>query len=975
MITPTQLYEATEEGLSILELHIPSIREAIRKKTPFKLRDEKTASAHARRQKRNDGSFVYCVTDFGDDGKMKDPIQIHREATGLSFPEAIMDLAQTFGIQDSLDRAINKPDIRQEPAPSDKPDGGEYFELLDDFTDGMCRVMGPNVTRDHLRALHWCPVKYIARVKDRKITYRYSNERFPIFMRECWFTDKNGQQDRFYKVYEPLNPDKGFRFSYMPRGKKQADYVNGLGELRDEYRRMNDQEARIWAKDPANEDKPYVEKKLPAAVLCSGERDALCARSQGYHPIWLNSETAELKPVTYREVMRYVEVLYNIPDIDATGIRRGTELALKYLDIHTVWLPSELLMQYKDNRGKPRKDLRDWMELRPDKNDFRKLINRALPACFWTMRLETSKDGKSCRRKYGIDFICLKYFLWLNGFHTLKDDTVKETQFIRIIDNVVEPVTARKIRAFVECWAEEEGLERDLRNIIAGTQYLNAASLESLREIDLDFSNYTETSQWFFFPRFAVEITAEGITKKDARKGLEGRYVWQSNVIGHEVSLLPDMFEITHPEGQTASADFDISISSTASNYFRYLINSSRLYWRKELEQNLASLNRADADAYRTAHKFDIAGEGLEADEIQEQKQSLINKIFTVGYMMHRFKSPSRGWAPFVMDNVIGENDQCNGGSGKSFMFKALSNFVNYVPMPGRNTKLFENQFWTKRISKRTDIALFDDIDEYFPVKQLYDTITGDMTINPKQVNSYTLTFEEAPKFAFTTNYVPKEFNPSTVRRSIYVTMSDYYHQSTEENDYLETRTIKDDFGKDLFGPRYTDAEWNADINFIMQCVRFYLSVSTQSIKIEPKIDNIIFRKYMRDMSENFRDWAERYFAEGSDNLDNFVVRQIAFEDYKRTSGVTKFSMQAFTKALKGFCYTCGYIDELNPDELKNPSGRIQKRVNDPLNPGKTKPVDMLYLRTVAEAERISRGEKTPQAPDETYLPFSTPQA
>ena len=71
MITPTQLYEATEEGLSILELHIPSIREAIRKKTPFKLRDEKTASAHARRQKRNDGSFVYCVTDFGDDGKMK----------------------------------------------------------------------------------------------------------------------------------------------------------------------------------------------------------------------------------------------------------------------------------------------------------------------------------------------------------------------------------------------------------------------------------------------------------------------------------------------------------------------------------------------------------------------------------------------------------------------------------------------------------------------------------------------------------------------------------------------------------------------------------------------------------------------------------------------------------------------------------------------------------------------------------------
>ena len=958
MITAAQIYAATDDGLRILELYIPNVREAVQKKQAVKLRNERTASARVMLQnKRKDGLKVYAVTDFGDDSKLKDPIQIHMEATGYSFNEAILDLASIFNVQDTLTRAVNKPDIRQEPAPADMADGQEFWELLDDFTDDMCRVMGPNVTRDHLRALHWLPVKFLARVKDRKITYRYSNERFPIFMRECWFKTRDGKDDRFYKIYEPRNPDKGFRFSYTPRGKKQKDYVNGLWELRDTYRKRNDEAEKKWSADPVNEDKPYREEKLPAAVICSGERDSLCARSQGYFPLWLNSETAELTPAIYREIMKYVEVLYNIPDIDPTGVRQGTKLALQYMDIHTVWLPATYLQQYRDNRGKPRKDLRDWMELRPENREFKKLIDRAAPACFWTVKREASKDGKSVRVKYSIDFICLKNFLNLNGFYTLKDKTKKDTQFIKITNNIVELVTAKEIRAFVEDWAEDEALDRELRNVIANTQFLNAASLESLRELDPDFTNFTDRSQWFHFPKFALEVTAEGITKHDAGKDATGRYVWRQNVIDHEVKVLDDMFTITHPEGMTESSDFDIEIHPHGSNYFRYLINSSRIHWRKELEYNLEDLPADKAEEYRRDHRFDIAGEGLDPDEIAEQKQCLINKIFTIGYMMHRFKSPSRPWAPFVMDNVIGENDQCNGGSGKSFMFKALSQFVNFVPLPGRNTKLFENQFWAERINRHVDISLFDDIDEYFPIKQLYDTITGDMTINPKNNQSYTLTYEDAPKFAFTTNYVPREFNGSTVRRMLYVVMSDYYHQRSEENDYLETRTIRDDFNKDLFSSQYSDQEWSADINFILQCVRFYLSVAPLNIKIEPRMGNIIFRKYLRDMSDNFRDWAEQYFAEEGEHLDCMVVRQEAFDDYRRFSGAMKTTMQRFTRALKGFCYTSDYIYELNPEEMLNSSGRILKRIEvDPVSK-KTKPMEMIYLRTVREAHRLARKE------------------
>lgn len=958
MITPKQLYAATDDGLQILELHIPNARDAAKNRKPVKLRSENTASAYIKHHTSKKGDISYYgVTDFGESSRLKDPIALHMDLTGLRFYEAVIDLAERFGVRDELSRSINKPDIRQELAPSDMPDGYEFWELLDDFTDDMCRVMGPKVTREHLRSLHWLPVKFFASVRDRKITYRYSNERFPIFMRECLFTNAKGEEDRFYKIYEPMNPDKGYRFRYAPRGKKQPDYVNGLEELRQAYRRFNDENERAWSGDPANEGKPYVETKLPEAIICSGERDSLCAKSQGYIPLWLNSETADLSPSVYNEIRRYVDVLYNVPDIDTTGIRRGKDLALKYIDIHTIWLPADYLSQYKDNRGKTRKDLRDWMELRPEPNEFKKLVKRARPACFWTMKYETSRDGKSSRRKYSIDFICLKNFLNLNGFYTLEDEKKEEPRLIKITGCSVEFVTARKIRAFVERWAEDEALDLELLNVIANTPFLSAACLESLRAVTLDFKNHSSTSQWLFFPKYALEITAAGLVKHDTRKADFGRYVWNHNIIQHEPLLNDDIFTITHPEGKTQSEDFDIKINDTTSSYFRYLINSSRIYWRRELEEYVDTLSPDEAAAYRMAHKFDIEGPALTAEEIGEQKRCLISKIFMIGYMLHRHKSESRSWAAYVMDNVIGDRGECNGGSCKSFLFFALKRFIRMITLDGRNKNLFDNKHWNENINSSTDIVLIDDLDEDFSLKNIYGVITGDLTVNPKGTSSFPLEYGDAPKFALSSNYVPKDFDMSTVRRTIVSVTSDYYHTQDEHHNhsrYRETRTIGSDFGKDLFNAEYTEAEWGADINFIIQCLRFYLSVAPYDIKIEPNIENIIFRKHLTNMTDNFREWAEQYFAEDGDHVNKDIVRYEAFDDYRKFSGDNKTRMHGFTRALRSFCFVTAHISEYNPKELCNSGDdRILKRVPNPATGIKVQ-TDMIHIRTVKEAERLA---------------------
>lgn len=944
MISVDKIYQATRGGLDIILWLYPQAQDCVGVKgKKFKVRDEHTPSACLYQRKTEKYGDIWGVTDFGGDG-WRSAIQLFMDDQHFSqdrFIEAILRLAAHFNVTDELNRSVNKADFTERPAKADEPDGHRDFETKE-FTDSELKVLGPNVKLEHVEALHWHSVKWFSYTKDRKTRIRYSNENYPIFMRECVVTEAKGDQEevKFYKVYEPLNPDKGFRFQYFPAGAKPERYVNGLRELIRAQEQMNATEQKEWDRTHTDED-PYEPKKLPEAFICSGERDALCCRSLGYLPLWFNSETYRISDEEVREIMKHVEVLYNIPDIDETGIRKGRELALRYTDIRTVWLP-EWLSKFKDNRGKPRKDLRDWMELRPKKREFKDLFQMAMPAKFWKLRT----NMKTGEVKRSIDTACLHHFLRLNGFYALHDENnQKEVMYVKVDGYNVRSVTPKDIREFVRKWVMSEVRDLDVLNLVLDTPKLGGTLLESIDEVALDFTSYTPDTQMFFFPNVCVNATPlelKVIKKQDFKFQ---NFVWEENIIEHDFSLLDPFFTIHKEKDEAGQYHFSIEIHKVGSNIMGYMINSSRIYWRKEMETRFET--NEEREAYRAAHKFDIAGEGLTDEEIQEQQQNLINKIFTMGYMLHHYKSPSRAWAPMAMDNKIGEDNECNGRSGKSFFFTILSMLMKTVKLSGRNPKLMDNPHVFDQITPYTEMLLLDDCDRYLNTGLFYDNITSDMTVNPKNNKSFTIPFEQSPKIAFTTNYVPADFDPSSEARLLYMVFSDYYHQRTEDNDYLESRSIRDDFGKDLFTKTYSPQEWNADLNCILQCVRFYLSVSGEPIKLLPPMGNIIHRKYKADMGANFEDWANGYFSEESGRLDTFLVRDKALTDYKIQSGSSKLTMQGFTKKLRSFVELCPWIEELNPKDYQNSSGRIIRREENA--PPGANPVEMIYLKRKVE--------------------------
>lgn len=919
MIDIKKLYERTNMGLDIVKDLFPQAEEG--KKFRIRTGGDSCPSCMLHKRKisiKGEQVEVWGVTDFGDDG-WHNPIDLYMYEKSIgqeSFYEALQELAQKFNVCETVDAKKNFPRIEKRPALPEEKDGIRTWVVKEQASITDLTVMGRTVKQETLDDLGWKAVNWITNTKDGQTTIKYSTDDYPIFIRECVIKDKDdkGPEEKFYKIYEPLNADKSFRFQTYPTGGRPKDYVNGIYELKKAYSEYNSKRREEFEANAKNQGMEYKEVKLPCVALCSGERDALACRSMGVSPIWLNSETGRLDEATVKLVFEYANAMYNIPDIDETGIREGKKIALRFLDIKTVWLPKGL-RKFRDHRGKFRKDLNDWIDLHPKRDEFYALLKGAKTAKFWV------KNDKGLT----LDTANLHYFLKLNGYATYEDEyNPEDVSLIKIDGYEVTKVYPKTIRKFLRSWVTENINDHDVVNLILNSTKISSSGFEGMADKVLDFTNHTPDSQTFFFTNVAVTVTGKEIKLVKREDYNTSSFVWSDTVINHQFSKSNEApFTIVREIDDNGESHFRVHINKVDSQLMGYLINSSRLYWRKEMELRFST--QAEREAYAAAHKFDLEGEGLTDEEKEEQQQSFLNKIFAIGYLMHAYKDPSRPWAVYAMDNTIGNEGTRNGGSGKSLLFKAIQKIIPTVTVSGKNPKKFEQEHTFMNVKNGTRMVVINDCAKGLDLETFYPQITDDFDVNPKNKSIYTLPFDVSPKMVLTSNYVPQTLDASNMRRMLPVVASDYYHAKSDENDYLEDRSVRDDFGKNLLPPNTTDLEWNADLNFMLRCLRFYLSVCRDNIKILPPMKNIIIRKNMALMGDNFMEWASVYFAEDGGKLDRELIKDEVFRDCMAQANIPKLSPHSFTRKLKSFVSVAEWIEELNPMRMRGSDGRIKK--------------------------------------------------
>lgn len=914
-----KILQATDGGLEILLWLYPAARDVVGKTNrKFKMREnEKTPSATLK--KLSDGNWV--ITDFGGDSTPKNGILAYIDKYACDFATACQRIAEHFNIpaEDGTLAKPIEPEISARPATEEEQEGAWHFELKTEFQPHELETIYAKNVRDAfgtdrlvetLKKYGCSPVDFYTVTKNRKTTTIKSKPEYPIFL---------FARGDFQKIYQPFSADKSRRFMY--HGAFDRNYINGLKQCEQAYKELlkYEDDAPIDEEGENKDDGKKKETKLPEIIICSGERDALNVAALGYHVVWFNSETFKIDGTQYKKLAEMAEKVYYLPDIDATGRREAHRLAFTYLDIHVIRLPLEL-QQKRDRRGKPCKDARDYFEHYDQvSKNFGNLVKAALPYKFWDEIKQYNRNGDFTGYKYDVNNVHLYNFLAGCGFYRLKTlNKNDDDYYIQVKGNVVAQVRTQQIRDFVNGFLAERNYPVPLRNAFLRSTRMNETSLMNLPTTELDFSFSERGCQYMFFMNAAWRVTPDGI--EELKPGTFDRYMWDEKVLPYRVDRMEPLFEINFDEN---NGDFMLKLPEKEKRpiLLQYLINTCRMHWKVE------ELGVEEVTATGTRIRRELTPE-----ERKEEEHHIINRLYTLGYMMHRYKDASRPWAVWALESKLTDEDESKGGSGKSIFINIPKYFQKVEVIPGRDPRVTENKHMLENVDEHTDFVVVDDADRFLNINYFYPLITGDWSINPKNTRSFTLPFARAPKIGFSSNFPPRNADQSTNRRLLYTVFSDYYHNGPND-EFSDERSPYTEFQKNLFQD-FTEKEWNETINLVAQCLQFYLRWPE---KINPPLANVNKRNLKNIMGDGFQHWADVYFCEENKHLDELVPRQKAYDSCIKELNMKQLTAQGFMKKINAWCQFNDYT--LNPKALQNKSGRVIRKLD-----GLT--MEMLYIQT-----------------------------
>lgn len=911
-ITPEQIYDATNGGLDIILHYLPQAAESVHKKNAkFKMREsEKTASANLRQTPEG----IWIVTDFGGDAKPKNAIMLAMEEEKRDFYETIQILAARYNVvAPELIKETIKADINKRPAADDEEEGKWYF-VIKDFTEAEIAVVFADKVREERsfeELLKVCKKynfysleKYII-IKNREAIEICSNEKYPIYM---WEITHEGKQIK--KIYQPKSFDKGKRFMYY--GGKPDTFIFGYAQARKAYEKLNEEEVNYDAQNDDEQAESRKEKKLPELIMATGGSDGMNVAALGYEVVWLNSESAKLTGDMFKQINSITTKLCVLYDIDHTGKRQAHELNMYYLNLCQIVLP-DWLTKRKDWRGNSCKDVRDFLRFQGARA-FKKLVDESIPYQFWDVVPKFDRKGDFVGNGYECNNTHLYHFLAGNGFYQLRGAGDVD-MYIKITGNIVEEISTKDIKRFVMEFLKERGQDVKLRNVFYNTSRLNPVSFENLPHIELDFTDTGKDFQLMFFENKTWRITKDDI--QEFKPGELPAYVWKDEVIPHKVEKLDPFFRIASEDEE----DYSIEILDDSPIFFKFLQNTCKMFWTIE-------------EYGRHPNGQILDRQTLTEEEEHEQELHLINKIYSLGYLLHRYKDDSKPWAVWAQEFKTIEDNESDGGSGKSICMKFPRHFMKTETLPGRDHRMTENKHILENITEHTDYVLVDDCHQYLNFSFFYPMITGEWHINPKNSKSYTLSYDVGPKTAFSSNFAPHNADPSTERRLLYTLFSDYYHHGPSESHESE-RTPKDDFGCIIFKD-FSEEEWNKTLNLGARFLQTFLAFDR---KINPPMANVNARNLLQSMGQVFKDWADVYFSPEGDKVDVEIVRNDAQTNCLTAVQNNKWTAGKFKKALAAWCKFNGY--QLNPPDLctDDKKKRIIRNFN-----GTT--TEMIYIKT-----------------------------
>jgi hypothetical protein len=249
-----------------------------------------------------------------------------------------------------------------------------------------------------------------------------------------------------------------------------------------------------------------------------------------------------------------------------------------------------------------------------------------------------------------------------------------------------------------------------------------------------------------------------------------------------------------------------------------------------------------------------------------------------MGYLLHDHKTEANVKAVIISE--ANPEDGAKGGTGKGLILKSIDKLRKVNIIDGKAFS-FDSPFCYQGVQLDTKILLFDDVKEKFDFSRLYSVITGGLSYEKKNRDRITLTLEESPKVAITTNYAIAGNDESDKRRKIEIELACYYNSK---------KTPIDEFGKLFFG-EWNEEEWNDFYNILFRTVQEYLTSG-----VIPYASKIVEKKrILLEVDENLVEFLDDKQLTGEHNLQNLL------DEYNQEFPKDNLVIQHFSRLVKKY--------------------------------------------------------------------------
>jgi hypothetical protein len=880
MISKEAIFQATEGGKAVIIRFYPQSSScfAAGGRKNFKIRpDDKTPSCTVFQKEG-----VWFIQDKGgSDTKAYTAIQLVMKEQNLKYGQAIQWIAQNFA-PDLCQEGSSGPSLKPEPR-REKAEPQEKITVIKrkggKFTEKELAILGYKISPESCSDLCLIPLEgYVTARNAKGQSWKIlSTEDYPIFYYDY---------GKWGKIYQPLGD---IRFMYV--GEKPAEFIFGERDFLEAYAQAKKgiYPGKVKA-DPEDEFSQDVDMTWPELIICSGGSDALNVHNAGYRVCWLNSETADLTEYEFGLLQKIAKKIYILYDIDETGKANALKIALQYLDISIITLPSELA-RFRTRSGKPCKDAKDFFVhfRRPENQNpvslFKELVKLSGGLKFWMEKY--SKTGAF--QGYDINNEQLYSFLEASGYHKIATSaTAKGYTFCHIRDNVVTLIDEQAISAHCSAYLLEYikthpgYYTQALANSIHRSNQVRLSSLEKLAIVEPDFNSFTVDADYFFFRNCIIRVTAAGLEKV---KPSDCRYMVYSNkIIDFDFAPEEPYFDVEYTK------DYAAKLMSLKALQASYPLSPNIVTLRKQIDaiedtrRYLLKILRHDCtfmqfvyDTGRLYWRKEELGYQLSESEEAETQLNFISKVMALGYLLTKEKNAGQPYAIYAMEMEQSEEGTHLGGTGKSLFISSIEQLRRQLFINGQDLRPEKTDFLLQGVVKGvTDNVFFDDLNELINLHRFMPMITGKMVVNAKYAPAFVLDFKESPKVAFTSNHAIKSFDASLRRRTWFAAFSDYYHSDDPQRNLVE-RSPLTKFGKNLIQD-YSKEEMNHFYNFMLNCIVLWKKLR---VRIQPPMKLIEQRNLQRAMTDEFMFWCEDYFTER--RLDCLVNKHEAFEAYKAT--------------------------------------------------------------------------------------------